>query len=136
MVLELKCYCGKEGKRVRCSAVNGVGAAAKVGGVEDLLSCGEKCGRLLECGLHECGRKCHEGECGKCEVVRGKKCFCGKEEVEEGCGEMKGREEGRECWRPIVEGEEKESWVGEWSCKKVCEAYVFFSLSLVRSLRT
>jgi len=29
-------------------------------------SCGRKCGKLLDCGLHRCEKNCHPGDCGSC----------------------------------------------------------------------
>ncbi|KAF8651138.1 hypothetical protein AX16_004861 [Volvariella volvacea WC 439] len=77
------------------------------------LSCGEPCGRLLNCGKHECERVCHEGDCGACEVRESVRCYCGKEEKEMVCGEG----EEREC---IVEGENAERWIGRYACTQKC----------------
>ena len=89
-----------------------------------LLSCGEVCGKPLGCGVdeHRCQRECHSGECGSCEEVRVKKCYCGREITEEECGRKEGRERVEGCFRPskTVEGEEG-GWTGEWSCGGVCE---------------
>ena len=30
---------------------------------EDIPTCMETCGKLLECGIHECGEMCHIGPC-------------------------------------------------------------------------
>ncbi len=30
--------------------------------------CGDTCGKLLECGIHECAERCHKGKCGTVSV--------------------------------------------------------------------
>ncbi|WVF69444.1 hypothetical protein IAT40_004221 [Kwoniella sp. CBS 6097] len=54
------CACGKDPsvKNVRCS--------------QDRVSCGQPCGRLLDCGYHKCTKLCHRPECETCTQVCGK----------------------------------------------------------------
>lgn len=37
-----------------------------------------ECGKLLECSLHYCKLKCHDGPCPPCAEVLKQECFCGK----------------------------------------------------------
>ena len=48
--LQRTCPCGKKSVTVACTS--------EVGG------CGDTCGKLLECGIHECAERCHKGKCG------------------------------------------------------------------------
>ena len=42
------------------------------------------CGKLKDCGKHECGAVCHSGDCEPCELVpsRVSTCPCGKQEID------------------------------------------------------
>lgn len=48
------CGCGKTSQTVQCST-------------RKLLLCESTCDKDLNCGRHQCERKCHNGECGDCE---------------------------------------------------------------------
>ena len=30
----------------------------------EVATCGDTCGKLLECGIHECVERCHKSSCG------------------------------------------------------------------------
>ena len=123
VVLEEGCFCGKKVLAVRCSAINSL----KIGeglGREELLSCRESCGKMLGCGLHRCEKECHSGDCAPCEEVREKRCYCGRDQLTEKCGE--GARERIDCFRPSVEGD-KSSWEGEYGCERICDASVHSS---------
>ena len=120
VVLQEECHCGKKILAVRCSAINSLKIAEGLGR-EELLSCREACGKMLGCGLHRCEKECHSGDCAPCEEVRTKRCYCGRDEVVEMCGE--GARERIECYRSSVEGD-KSSWEGEFGCDRVCDASV------------
>lgn len=52
-----ECYCGKLGRKIRCT--------------EDVkgnanFECGDICGKLLGCGNHKCEMVCHSGSCPPC----------------------------------------------------------------------
>lgn len=115
VVVAIQCHCSKQDLRVRCSGIYGMTSLA--GGREELLSCKQVCGKTLECGLDVCERLCHEGDCGSCEKVREKKCYCGKLEKQELCGGID-REDRVQCHVP---GDDN-GWTGEWSCTSVCGA--------------
>ncbi|KAF8582785.1 hypothetical protein K439DRAFT_1350445 [Ramaria rubella] len=54
-----RCACGKSNiGNVRCS--------------QEKVSCGQPCGKLLDCGFHRCGKLCHGDDCGACSSVCGK----------------------------------------------------------------
>ncbi|XP_064455279.1 protein shuttle craft-like [Ornithodoros turicata] len=56
-IVTQRCYCSKKSKEVTCT---------KEMNVSSEYSCGESCGRPLECGSHDCSKPCHFGECGDC----------------------------------------------------------------------
>lgn len=66
------CPCGKLTRHVRCSQ-------------EQEVSCGEPCGRLLNCEIHTCQAQCHAGACDPCARIVQQKCFCGKQKREALC---------------------------------------------------
>ncbi len=76
-VIRSRCFCGAEDRVVRCST-----ARADVGA----LSCGSRCSRLLNCGLHACSRNCHPGSCDDCAEVTNITCFCGRHVANRSCG--------------------------------------------------
>ncbi|XP_046396084.1 protein shuttle craft-like [Ischnura elegans] len=61
------CECGKTSQVLIC-------------GRSQALLCGDVCGKLLNCGLHNCSALCHEGPCADCEVMVKQVCHCGKNE--------------------------------------------------------
>ncbi|KAI8827033.1 uncharacterized protein EV422DRAFT_23036 [Fimicolochytrium jonesii] len=72
------CNCGKTSFRVRCSEI-----------ASDTFSksCGQVCGRMLDCGTHSCALLCHEGPCGPCPIVETTICLCQKTVKDVPCGE-------------------------------------------------
>lgn len=44
------CPCGKSYYQLPCD--------------EDTPTCGDTCGKVLECGLHFCNQRCHKDKCG------------------------------------------------------------------------
>lgn len=66
------CPCGKLTRHVRCSQ-------------EQEVSCGEPCGRLLNCEIHTCQAQCHAGACDPCARIVEQKCFCDKQRREALC---------------------------------------------------
>lgn len=91
-----RCPCGKKVITTRCSDRKSV------------LTCGQMCDKLLDCGRHHCGRVCHVGPCNPCEVLVNASCFCRKKIEVLLCGEM------------IVKGEIK-GQDGLFSCNLTCE---------------
>ncbi|GAA5838784.1 hypothetical protein JCM9279_003861 [Rhodotorula babjevae] len=126
VVLHVPCHDGKRTLGVRCSALHDGRALADLSDAareakEQLKSCGERHGALLDCGMHECERTCHAGECGGCDAVRSKRCFCGRETQEGLCGSTRPDERVDGCRLPGVDGAEG-TWTGEWACTRRCDA--------------
>ncbi|OIV94172.1 hypothetical protein TanjilG_13789 [Lupinus angustifolius] len=70
------CPCGKKKITTRCSDRQSV------------LTCGQRCEKLLECGRHQCERICHVGPCDPCQVLINASCFCSKKMEVILCGDM------------------------------------------------
>ncbi|KAK1432647.1 hypothetical protein QVD17_09545 [Tagetes erecta] len=70
------CPCGKKVITTRCSDQ------------KSLLTCGQPCGKLLNCLRHHCDKTCHVGPCDSCEVLINASCFCKKNTEVVVCGEM------------------------------------------------
>lgn len=90
-----KCPCGKKTITTRCSDRKSV------------LSCGQVCDKVLECGRHRCERVCHLGPCDQCQVQVNASCFCKKTLEVVLCGDM------------TVKGEVKAE-DGVFSCASLC----------------
>ncbi|KAI3976464.1 hypothetical protein MKX01_008322 [Papaver californicum] len=71
-----RCPCGKKMITTRCSDRKSV------------LTCGQLCNKVLECGRHSCKKICHTGPCERCEVPMDASCFCKKKKEVVLCGEM------------------------------------------------
>lgn len=84
------CHCGKESKEVRCSVEVG--------------SCGQICGKPLNCGEHTCAKACHSGTCSPCDMVLSIKCYCATEETQERCDSKSSRRRNK-----------------GFSCDKICD---------------
>ncbi|KAL5545220.1 hypothetical protein UlMin_009004 [Ulmus minor] len=89
------CPCGKKVITTRCSDRKSV------------LTCGQRCDKLLECGRHRCEKVCHVGPCDQCQVLINASCFCKKNTEVVLCGEM------------TMKGEVKTE-DGLFSCSSVC----------------
>ncbi|KAL2920744.1 NF-X1-type zinc finger protein NFXL1 [Bienertia sinuspersici] len=70
------CPCGKKVITTRCSERKSV------------HTCGEVCGKVLECERHRCDRICHLGPCDPCQVPLDASCFCKKKSEVVICGDM------------------------------------------------
>ncbi|KAK6267251.1 hypothetical protein QUC31_018088 [Theobroma cacao] len=89
------CPCGKKVITTRCFDRQSV------------LTCGQCCDKLLECGRHRCELICHVGPCDPCQVPINAPCFCGKKVEAVICGDM------------AVKGEVKTE-DGIFSCSSTC----------------
>jgi len=63
-----KCYCGRHSFPYLCGDP-----------FMETRSCGEICGRLLNCGIHYCNKPCHPGPCKNCSELITESCRCGQE---------------------------------------------------------
>lgn len=66
------CPCGKKKYSVSCKQ-------------QHLPTCGDTCGKLLDCGQHFCNMRCHTEKCGQCLEVVMKTCRCGSYQKEIAC---------------------------------------------------
>eukprot|EP01112_Ceratiomyxa_fruticulosa_P018914 TRINITY_DN6118_c0_g2_i2.p1 TRINITY_DN6118_c0_g2~~TRINITY_DN6118_c0_g2_i2.p1 ORF type:complete len:854 (+),score=113.33 TRINITY_DN6118_c0_g2_i2:117-2678(+) len=69
-----KCRCQRKEEVRKCSELN--------------WSCGEVCGKVLDCGKHHCELVCHRGECGNCPKAGPKTCPCGKKPSFHACDQL------------------------------------------------
>ncbi|XP_028824270.1 NF-X1-type zinc finger protein NFXL1-like [Denticeps clupeoides] len=58
------CPCGKSETALPCTA--------------DVATCGDTCGKKLDCGLHTCTMRCHRGACETCRQEVEKQCRCAR----------------------------------------------------------
>lgn len=65
------CPCGKSVFTLPCT--------------EDVPTCGDTCGRVLDCGIHMCSQRCHKDKCGACLERTVKQCRCGLHKKEVPC---------------------------------------------------
>ncbi|XP_057980727.1 NF-X1-type zinc finger protein NFXL1 [Malania oleifera] len=89
------CPCGKKRITTRCSDRKSV------------LTCGQRCNKLLDCWRHQCDQVCHLGPCDPCDVMVDAFCFCKKKVEVVRCGAM------------AVKGEVKIE-DGVFSCSSIC----------------
>jgi len=75
LTLPRVCHCGKQTipGTIHCKQV------------ETNFGCGRTCQKPLSCGVHQCERKCHSGECGSCSQISMRYCACGKSRKETPC---------------------------------------------------
>ncbi|CAG8711686.1 18869_t:CDS:10 [Dentiscutata erythropus] len=99
------CFCGRKTYQLRCIEIDHT--AGK--------SCEEVCGKLLDCGKHYCKKKCHPGDCARCEVVELQKCYCGQTERDATCGDGVAFH----CYGEKTI-ESLQDWTGFFSCKEKC----------------
>lgn len=116
VMLRMRCHCGHEEKTIKCGTLHPQTAAEARIDVDEFLSCGDTCGRMLPCGLHKCQKTCHKGDCGDCETVRDKKCYCGRESTSTLCGGANEAQKRHECAGP----KDGEKWIGEFACDHPC----------------
>ncbi|CAL1709094.1 unnamed protein product [Somion occarium] len=111
ITIQLPCHCGRRSMSFRCShlSLSKVRQAPPVD-----LSCGNKCGKKLNCANHACEDVCHDGPCKPCPVTYVAKCYCGKEEKDLRCGE------GIEKASAIVDTAGEHNWIGQFPCENVC----------------
>ncbi|KAF9589493.1 hypothetical protein IFM89_024764 [Coptis chinensis] len=89
------CPCGKKVITTRCFDRKSV------------VTCGDVCDKVLECGRHMCRKICHVGCCEPCGELVNAVCFCKKESQLVLCGEM------------ALKGEVRDS-DGVFSCNSAC----------------
>ncbi|ESQ33711.1 hypothetical protein EUTSA_v10006632mg [Eutrema salsugineum] len=104
------CPCGKKMIWTRCSER------------KSDLTCEQSCGKLLNCGRHQCERACHIGECDPCQVPVNASCFCKKTIENVLCGDMnvKGEVKAEDGVFSCNLNCEKDLECGNHSCPEVC----------------
>lgn len=107
LIVSQQCHCGRQTISNRCSAITSHSGLSAV----EPLSCGQTCGRLLNCGVHHCKTACHPGPCEPCDVSIVAECYCGRERKPMTCGTG----EPKEC---AADGK---AWTGLWECEQVCD---------------
>ncbi|KAG0141960.1 hypothetical protein CROQUDRAFT_50994 [Cronartium quercuum f. sp. fusiforme G11] len=119
-VVETPCHCRKTQRVVRCSQLHPI--QRHLNPINDaILSCGQPCGRRLNCGLHFCNLPCHVGDCEECEIVRDKSCYCGAVLIsDEKCSSFNGSTCVSKTAPPTCYSPEGSGWIGEFSCKAPC----------------
>ncbi|XP_031617999.1 NF-X1-type zinc finger protein NFXL1 isoform X1 [Contarinia nasturtii] len=81
-IISTSCDCNKSNlKTIRCS--------------QNSWKCGNKCSKILACGIHKCDQVCHK-ECAPCTKKSQQKCVCGNRVQERDCNSL------------------------IWSCEKMC----------------
>ncbi|XP_054277093.1 NF-X1-type zinc finger protein NFXL1-like [Macrosteles quadrilineatus] len=70
-MLPRTCPCGKSTYELACTL--------------EPPTCGDTCGRLLDCGVHPCSQRCHRDKCGVCLERVEKRCRCGLHTKEVPC---------------------------------------------------
>lgn len=101
------CFCGKQKLALKCSEID-----YSQGGV----SCHQICGRPLACGVHQCSKICHQGECGACSVKDVVQCFCGRAIKEILCRD---HDQGLTSTGLTPDGDSKK-WQGHFVCESRC----------------
>lgn len=102
-IVTRECGCGKTSKSMQCC-------------IKEDLQCDEKCGKLLNCELHECEEKCHKGRCPNCTHKLDQQCFCGKIERQVACTRDSNDKKQFSCGKPC----NKELSCGNHKCKDNC----------------
>jgi transcriptional repressor NF-X1 len=104
------CFCGREDKTRKCLATDYTNG----------WSCGQVCNEVMPCGEHYCGRPCHEGLCGACEVPVEATCYCGQDHSVILCCDREDevtskREETQEDGTVDIK-----EWLGTFNCGNAC----------------
>ncbi|CAD8178515.1 unnamed protein product [Paramecium octaurelia] len=73
--IEIKCFCGKKSKQLQCSEIK-----------KD-FSCGQPCGKMLNCTNHFCQKPCHNGNCQPCIETHEVQCYCGSQKETINCAQ-------------------------------------------------
>ncbi|EPQ28274.1 uncharacterized protein PFL1_04101 [Pseudozyma flocculosa PF-1] len=81
-----RCFCGSRDIPMRCSQTSSRGPSLSAV-AEKGITCGDTCGRKLDCGVHTCEKTCHPGSCDPCSVQLDASCYCGKDTKQMRCGD-------------------------------------------------
>ncbi|KAJ9160336.1 hypothetical protein P3X46_025747 [Hevea brasiliensis] len=98
-LVKAKCFCGKIEDVRRCGL--------------KLFSCNNFCDKLLDCGIHKCKERCHDGDCPPCQARGFYGCYCGRKKEERKCCER-----GFQCENPC----ERLLGCGKHVCERGCHS--------------
>ncbi|THV07076.1 hypothetical protein K435DRAFT_833781 [Dendrothele bispora CBS 962.96] len=108
VTIELKCNCPRQRViAIKCSDVVS-SSNSSTSPQAQVVSCGEPCGKSLNCSKpdsHFCMRTCHEGPCEPCKETEVRMCWCRKTERVSMCGDLGEGEE-------VDKGREEDGWDG------------------------
>ncbi|KAJ1022999.1 hypothetical protein NDA13_005048 [Ustilago tritici] len=86
VTVSLQCFCGSKTIPMRCSQTSA--KEARLSALHQRgTSCGDTCGKKLDCGVHTCQDTCHPGNCQPCSVQLEARCYCGKHTKSMRCGD-------------------------------------------------
>lgn len=103
IMVSKSCGCGATTSVVKCSA-----------GLE--IVCENICDKVLECGVHRCGKTCHSGDCELCGEMIQQECYCGKVGRKVVCRSDQSGKSSYECGEICG----KQLSCGNHTCKKLC----------------
>jgi hypothetical protein len=72
----VECACKKNTMKIKCSSSP----------ESSLISCKQKCGKMLDCQKHHCSIECHDSECPPCFETEIISCYCGELQETSSCG--------------------------------------------------
>ncbi|KAM7353561.1 nuclear transcription factor, X-box binding stc isoform 2-T2 [Cochliomyia hominivorax] len=98
-----ECGCGKTSKIMQCC-------------IKEAIECDSVCEKLLNCELHTCQEKCHEGKCPTCKEKVDQKCHCSKHERQVTCTRESHDKHNYSCGKPCG----KDLSCGNHKCKDCC----------------
>ena len=76
-----RCFCGKQTTPLKCSDLTHLDSINS----KQVRSCGQSCGKKLNCKKHTCDQPCHSGSCQPCERQQFQGCLCGQSIKSIGC---------------------------------------------------
>uniref|UniRef100_A0A0K8V596 Protein shuttle craft n=1 Tax=Bactrocera latifrons TaxID=174628 RepID=A0A0K8V596_BACLA len=98
-----ECGCGKTTKTMQCC-------------LKEPIECESICGKQLNCEVHKCPAKCHDGKCAPCAEKVDQQCHCTKQERQVACTRDSHDKHnyscGKQCGKDLVCGNHK--------CKDCC----------------
>ncbi|SPO28106.1 related to Shuttle craft protein [Ustilago trichophora] len=106
-----QCFCGAKTIPMRCSQTSA--KEARLSALNQRgTSCGDVCGKKLDCGVHSCHDTCHPGDCQPCAVQVEARCYCGKHTKTMRCGDGTPRDS--------FDDQTQTSFQGRFACQEQC----------------
>uniref|UniRef100_W8APS1 Protein shuttle craft n=2 Tax=Ceratitis capitata TaxID=7213 RepID=W8APS1_CERCA len=84
--------------------------------VKEAIECDSTCGKLLNCELHTCPAKCHDGKCAPCAEKVDQQCHCTKQERQVACTRDSHDKHSYSCGKQCG----KDLACGNHKCKDCC----------------